>query len=355
MRRHFNIEGMWVLLPIVSILIPATVGNLETDSVRVNIIQLENGNNDTLDDRMGKSAIVLSKEWKKDESFSTGRNKKQTDPNNASDEMKGNENLHSIEDNERRDSAVKIVAKRGEVLRSWFDSSANDKSSNQGREDPWIYWWGDKKHNKQITIRRSIPASWSQSVELPSFHYWYGKRGQIGAQSKRTKPMYSDGDDKDAFMDRYNAKREAEIEKVRWIPRFGSWNGKRAQKWSNQESNRQLLMKPNPDVYLKETAVQMKPEIRAIFDEWERKCNNFPCDISLHEINEKNKNDYMTRDEIANANGNDNHSDNWLTVALNKKGETIPSDGVWYRKKDTESHDRSKPQNVDPFFCPWCG
>lgn len=68
-----------MFLPIISLLISATVGNPESDSVRSDIIQLENGSNDTFDDRIRKSGMDASKKWKGEESFSAGKNKEQSD------------------------------------------------------------------------------------------------------------------------------------------------------------------------------------------------------------------------------------------------------------------------------------
>ena len=71
---------MWVFLPIVSLLMRVILGYPETDGTISDAIRLENEGNDTLDNRARKSVTGASRDWQKEEPFSTLGNRKQTDP-----------------------------------------------------------------------------------------------------------------------------------------------------------------------------------------------------------------------------------------------------------------------------------
>ena len=342
--RKDSVEGMWVFLPIVCLLMRVILGYPETDDTFSNAIRLENEGNDALDNRARKSATDASRDWKKEEPFSTLDDKKQTDPTDimAGGPRRGSEHLGNKENrgNYRHvrgiGSNAKIVTKRRENVGPWHESQTKDKGIQNpadNKKDPWIYWWGDKR----ISLYGSNPSI-HRPIRVP-FNSWGGKRGKdfsrsnVRVESKRM-------DDSDTY-DEYDIRGVFELKNTGKKVSLRDILGKRGRKEpADQEPDRQQLelmtgsSNYNDDAPTMFGAVKDKfakggefgqeADREQVIDKWDNKRNYFLYRFPLHEINHTTDQDYMTEGEIANNNNNNNDNDdndNRLTSMPDKRAK----------------------------------
>ncbi|CAK9800307.1 hypothetical protein ANTQUA_LOCUS2400 [Anthophora quadrimaculata] len=219
---------MFLFLPMAFLSIRMIVASREIDDDSwPDTAMHENGyNHVTTDNRTRQFLTEMSKMWKAE--LLKGESKKQENDDPG---------VYVSADS----SKMKIEGKRKETVDSWVDLAREEKIGSEGRKNPWLYWWADKR----LSLHEPSFSTIRRPIRVP-FNSWGGKRAEKtgNLQTKRSKLSY-DRSDRNIFPAGLNGvKRMAEMEKVDWKIPFNSWGGKRADRSTDREQF--LSLSENP-------------------------------------------------------------------------------------------------------------
>ncbi|CAL7939313.1 unnamed protein product [Xylocopa violacea] len=311
---------MWMLLPMVSLLIRAIIGNPEIDESTLSVvIGLGNESNNLVTEKRSSNDI-----WEtfKGESFKEMDNAKTINRDNVETE-EGNGKI-----------VVRVIYAESERLTTVLKGI---RKVSQEKASPWLYSWENRRPSIEHGHGSSISCICRQ-LRLPtSSKRWndkrekeYFDRSNVDLQTKRTKLTY-DGYGRDTAVDEFNGiKRVAKMRKVGSKTPFNSWGGKRAEEQSiDREQFSQLSLGPNDrrlhfanaikdvspagkdagEIDYEKHAVRMINGISAVYQNWNRKRNHYPYPIPSRIYNETNQHDYT------------NDITDWLIPIHDKKSE----------------------------------